>query len=182
MVGFAQPGSHDAVMLAAALEVVRRSVCAYSMGQLDRDVRCDCKYGAGRRVTDGESYTLGSEKTGCPELREVITGLLQGGDPETVPISEHSEALDEIYRLRAAAAVDARVIETLFDYRTLPKAAKQKLTDVVNRLRAAARGDAERAYAGFNSRSRTFALESAGTNGFLNRHSFKAERERKKTI
>jgi hypothetical protein len=58
------------VELAEALEVVRRRVCAYNIGSSERDVRCDCKYGAST-----ESRRSG-EKTGCPELRELINRLL----------------------------------------------------------------------------------------------------------
>lgn len=65
----------DKVDLAAALEYVRRTICCYSL-DIERDVRCDCKYGLS--IEDGERRGVGSEQTGCPELREVIYLLLHG--------------------------------------------------------------------------------------------------------
>lgn len=60
--------------LAAALEKVRRKVCV----RIDDGVNgCDCKYGG--RPGDRRDST--SEKSGCPELREVINRLLRR--PET---------------------------------------------------------------------------------------------------
>jgi hypothetical protein len=59
--------------LAAALEKVRRKVCTNIGDGIDG---CDCKYGA--RPQGSRSS---SEKTGCPELREVINRLLRR--PET---------------------------------------------------------------------------------------------------
>ncbi|WP_157368065.1 hypothetical protein [Alloactinosynnema sp. L-07] len=53
--------------LAAALEAVRRAVCAYG-----GDGRCDCKYGA----NPSTELRVGTERTGCPELRELIHRLL----------------------------------------------------------------------------------------------------------
>lgn len=68
------PGESEAVALAASLEIVRRRICCYSDGTVD--VRCDCKYGLGAILTDGAVVRPGGEKTGCPELREVIAFLL----------------------------------------------------------------------------------------------------------
>jgi hypothetical protein len=50
-------------LLANELEVVRQKLCPYPRNTLS----CDCKYGIGygTRVNT-------SEKTGCPELREII--------------------------------------------------------------------------------------------------------------
>lgn len=56
--------------LAATLEAVRRTVCAY-MGD-----RCDCKYGLKPGDTRFEYVQASSEQTGCPELAEVIDRLL----------------------------------------------------------------------------------------------------------
>lgn len=70
--GFCALNENSNEELAAALEVVRRKICAYNMGTRDEDVRCDCKYGA----TPEEARWAGSENTGCPELREVIYRLL----------------------------------------------------------------------------------------------------------
>lgn len=77
--GFAQA---DPIMLASALEVVRRQICGYGPAA----VTCDCKFGIGRRVT-GElapngSAHVSSESTGCPELRSLIYFLLH--DPAAI--------------------------------------------------------------------------------------------------
>lgn len=56
----------DRVGLAHALEAVRRRVCAY-MGE-----SCDCKYG----LTTEKQERQSSERTGCPELRELTHRLL----------------------------------------------------------------------------------------------------------
>lgn len=63
------------VKLAAALELVRRSVCAY--GPLAET--CDCKYGLYEFILPkGDPGYVNSEQTGCPELRSVIGMLLHG--------------------------------------------------------------------------------------------------------
>lgn len=50
--------------LIAALEAARKAVCGYA------GPTCDCKYGL---VPGGaEPYGLGSEETGCPEIRDLI--------------------------------------------------------------------------------------------------------------
>lgn len=55
------------LLLARALEAVRRRTCAYGAhGALT----CDCKYGL------DENTFRSSEQTGCPELRCVIEALL----------------------------------------------------------------------------------------------------------
>jgi hypothetical protein len=76
--GFCGMRETDRIALAEALELVRRRVCAYNMGIHDGDVRCDCKYGASIK----EKTSMGSERTGCPELREIINRLLHR--PETL--------------------------------------------------------------------------------------------------
>jgi len=67
--GFCATDKHTNEELAAALEYVRRRICVYNFTEAT-DVRCDCKYGA----VPGQYGN--SEKTGCPELREVIYRLL----------------------------------------------------------------------------------------------------------
>jgi hypothetical protein len=67
----------EALEALEALEAVRRRVCAYNMGLRNEDVRCDCKYG----IDLTTKRTMGSEQTGCPELRELINRLLHR--PET---------------------------------------------------------------------------------------------------
>ena len=72
------PGSDPARELAAALEMVRRRMCGYSSDDAP-DVYCDCKYGIGDTLTRGAPVPrLSSERTGCPELRELIRWLLHG--------------------------------------------------------------------------------------------------------
>lgn len=67
----------DPVKLAAALELVRRRICAY--GPLA--TTCDCKYGLGKYILPkGDPGYVNSEETGCPELRSVIQLLLHGAD------------------------------------------------------------------------------------------------------
>lgn len=71
--------TQDKEALAKALEAVRRRICAYNMGMsMDEDRRCDCKYGLDiDKLVSGEvKYSIGSEQTGCPELRTVIYMLL----------------------------------------------------------------------------------------------------------
>ena len=65
---------HGAEILASALEVVRRQVCAYGPNA----TTCDCKFGVGLQLTEGGGGYRGpgSEQTGCPELRELIHKLL----------------------------------------------------------------------------------------------------------
>lgn len=71
--GFCERNVHTNQELARALEKARRRVCAYIGGGVGG---CDCKYGARPEGNRGSS-----EKTGCPELREVINRLLRR--PET---------------------------------------------------------------------------------------------------
>lgn len=60
----------DRILLAAALEAVRRKICAYG----PEAKRCDCKYGLG--LTLGGFKKLSHEDSGCPELKSVIEILL----------------------------------------------------------------------------------------------------------
>lgn len=75
----------DPVALAAALEMVRRRICAYG----ERATTCDCKYGVGQHITGGARISgitgkpyISSEATGCPELRSAIRLLLHGAEEE----------------------------------------------------------------------------------------------------
>lgn len=74
--GFCAFRNSTNIQLAEALEKARRRVCAYNWPPYDSDVPCDCKYGG----TVKENRSLGSESTGCPELRETIYILLHGND------------------------------------------------------------------------------------------------------
>lgn len=70
--GFCAENKTNVVELAEALELVRRRACAYNMDIMNGDTPCDCKYGGSVK----EKRSLGSERTGCPELREIINRLL----------------------------------------------------------------------------------------------------------
>lgn len=76
--GFCAMNTSSNEHLAATLEAIRRTVCAYGGGDY-----CDCKYGlqaageTGRYATyNDRTERLLSEQTGCPELRELIHRLL----------------------------------------------------------------------------------------------------------
>lgn len=68
--------SNDRVLLAAAVEAVRRKICAYGGPE-----RCDCKYGMGIEVLGGARPS--GEATGCPELRSVVLELLHPAPDDT---------------------------------------------------------------------------------------------------
>lgn len=70
------PGSADALEMAAMLEIVRRRICDYSSGH--EDARCDCKYGVAGDLLAGADnpFRRQGEKTGCPELRALVTYLI----------------------------------------------------------------------------------------------------------
>lgn len=69
------------VRVAAALEAVRRRICAY--GPFPE--RCDCKYGLDEALTvtppPAKATSPRSEMTGCPELRSAIRMLLHPDEP-----------------------------------------------------------------------------------------------------
>jgi hypothetical protein len=60
----------------------------------------------------------------------------------------YSAALDEIFRLRKALALEARVIEAHLSYRTFPKSRRSTAEQQVEMMRGAARGEAATLYAG----------------------------------
>lgn len=61
-----------------ALEEARKAVCAY--GPLART--CDCKYGlVPDNGYDWQPAMLGSEQTGCPELRDLIRAIRAEMEP-----------------------------------------------------------------------------------------------------
>jgi hypothetical protein len=64
--GFCALNTTNNTALAEALEAIRRQRCPYGDG------RCDCKYG----LDTSGPHGAGSERTGCPELREMIHRLL----------------------------------------------------------------------------------------------------------
>lgn len=70
-IGFAKT---DPVILASALEAVRRRICIYGS---NTQHSCDCKYGFGRSIVGYDTKKESSEVSGCPELRSVIKMLLR---------------------------------------------------------------------------------------------------------
>lgn len=83
--GFCATRDSDPLILASALEYVRRRTCAYGPNAR----RCDCKQGAGKALTKGGSPD--SEQTGCTELREVIHKLLHRAGPLNPSREEYLE-------------------------------------------------------------------------------------------
>lgn len=82
----------------------------------------------------------------------------------------YSQALDEIYRLRAAAAYEAAVIaNTLLAYASLPVGVRRYLEGQYLRLTAAARGDTGTAYADVSSARKKEVLRAAGAPQCLTR-------------
>ncbi len=64
--------------LLAALEAARLEVCAYPLSST-----CDCKYGL---IPGGhDPAVIGSEHTGCPELRQLIRTLREVSEEEPEP-------------------------------------------------------------------------------------------------
>lgn len=70
------------------------------------------------------------------------------------PVSEVSDLLDEVFRLRRALAYEARVVEAqTLDLKALGKGRRGHLEDCIERMQLAALGDSELAYAGTSSGS-----------------------------
>lgn len=87
MYGFTKPLTKEGrEALAQALEAVRRRICGYNPAgftdRWDQDSYCDCKYGLSidKLVSGEQKVNMGSEQTGCPELRSVIYWLLHDGE------------------------------------------------------------------------------------------------------
>jgi hypothetical protein len=107
--GFCATRDRDPRELAAALELIRRRVCAYGPNAKT----CDCKYGLGLRLLDGDASTysgLSSEQTGCPELRELIHKLLHRGTPGELPTDTQSRLLADLETARSRMARAALVL------------------------------------------------------------------------
>lgn len=83
-------------------------------------------------------------------------------------LKHYSAALDEIYRLRAALAYEARVIEAHLLYKTFPKGRRAMATAQVARMREAAAGNASEVYPINFYRT----LEEAGLRPTLTRHAW----------
>lgn len=91
---------------------------------------------------------------------------------DTVPMHVYSAALDEIYRLRVALAMEARTMESIMTYRTVPKTLVDKFKLAIVRCRAAARGNVAETYAPYPSETKKYALKLAGASPSVTRHEF----------
>jgi hypothetical protein len=86
----------------------------------------------------------------------------------------YSAALDEIYRLRQALAIEARSTEAHLQFKTFPKSQRPYAERQIARMRAAARGEATQAYQDFDSVRSENALRAAGADVSLSRHQWEA--------
>jgi hypothetical protein len=84
----------------------------------------------------------------------------------------YSAAIDEIYMLRAALAMEARLMESAMGYRTVPKILCDKFKNAVIRARAAATGRVYETYSAYPVAARHQALRLAGARTSLTRHEF----------
>lgn len=84
-------------------------------------------------------------------------------------LNHYSRALDEIHRLRAALAYEARVTEAHLNYATFPKTRRDHAAAQVERMRAAARGEAASTYADVSSLSLQHTMREAGASASLTR-------------
>lgn len=93
-------------------------------------------------------------------------------------ITELSAALDEVFRLRRAAAYEAAVLRATLQYATFPKSRRPIAEQQVARLEAAARGDAATAYTDVKTWALRQALLDVGAPETLTRDQFAAEGDR----
>lgn len=89
-------------------------------------------------------------------------------------LDELSRALDEVYRLRTAMAVEAVFLAGHLDYSTLPKTRRQVIEEQLARLRAASRGD-RTSHREFDDRQQREARDQAGMDHLLTRYMFSQE-------
>lgn len=87
----------------------------------------------------------------------------------------YSAALDEIYRLRAALAYEARTIEAHLLLATFPKSRRPHAEQQITRMRAAVVGDTGTAYQHVDTYQRQQLLRDAGGTGGLTRGQWEAE-------
>lgn len=71
---------------------------------------------------------------------------MPSSDHRDVPLADYSRALDEIYRLRTALAIEARATQAHLNFKTFPKSQRPYAERQIARMQAAARGDVEQAY------------------------------------
>jgi hypothetical protein len=92
-----------------------------------------------------------------------------------VPMSLLSAALDEIYLLRAAMAVEHGVIGEVLEYRTLPLGVHRLLLQARVRTQACAQGKAQDTYVQWGISGLKTALSAARARQTLTRTQFEAE-------
>lgn len=84
-------------------------------------------------------------------------------------LAHYSRALDEVYRLRKAAAYEATLLDAHLRWKSLPSTARQAMDRQAQRLYQAARGEAEQAYKAVDGRALREALLDAGAEEGLSR-------------
>lgn len=94
---------------------------------------------------------------------------------DTDMLAHYSRALDEIWRLRLALAVEARTAEGILEYSTLPVRARKTLQTQIERMRQAGRGEAGEAYSTVSSASRQWVMEHTGIPARLTRGQWEAD-------
>lgn len=98
-------------------------------------------------------------------------------DEGMVPLSLLSEALDEIYMLRAAVAVERGTLDEVLLYKSLPLGVRELLMRSSLRERECAQGRARTTYGSWGISGLKRALEAAGAPQTLTRSQFEAEVE-----
>ncbi len=84
-------------------------------------------------------------------------------------LKHYSAALDEIFRLRVAAAYEARAAEALLTYASMPKGVRSGLEAARARMRATAKGWTD-IYDHVTADTRAFLLRNCDAPQTLNRH------------
>lgn len=95
---------------------------------------------------------------------------------DSVPLSDYSAALDEIWRLRRALAYEAAGMEVSLELKTFPASRRTVSEEQIRRMRLSAQGLSQAAYAGHISRNLDLALEGLTGTATLTRAAFEAER------
>ncbi len=92
-----------------------------------------------------------------------------------VPLALLSAALNEIYRLRAGAAVESQALADLLHYATLPVGARTGIQGASERLAEAARGGSRHTWDFVPQAEKQEALISVGAKPTLTRSAWEAE-------
>lgn len=89
-------------------------------------------------------------------------------------LKHYSAALDEIYRLRVAAAYEARILANVLDYATLPKRVRNMLQNAHQRHEATACGMV--AHGHLTAEQRQTVLQLCNAPMTLTRHEWETQR------